>query len=69
MRSIDEREQPTLAKLNTFSVDDIIRAVVKYFHLINSDHVIIRKGADRNVRKIAMYLSVKYCKKLVLLLK
>lgn len=60
---IDEREQPTLAKLNTFSVDDIIRAVGNHFSLKSLDQIVIRKGADRNARKITMYLAVKYCKK------
>ena len=61
---IDEREQPALSKLNTFSVDDIIRTVVKFFHLKYSDSVTIRKGSDKEARKIAMYLAVKYCKKI-----
>jgi putative transposase len=62
--SIDEREQPALARLNTLSVDDIILAVGKYFSLKNPDQIVVRKGADRNARKIAMYLSVKYCKRI-----
>lgn len=61
---IDEREQPALAKLNTFSVDNIIQAVGKHFFLKSIDQIVIRKGANRNARKIAMFLSVKHSKKI-----
>ena len=63
MKDIDEREQPELAKINSFSVDDIISVIGKYFNLEKIDLIVERKGADLNARKIAMYLAVRHCKK------
>ena len=62
-KNIDEREQPDFAKINSISIDEIISSTCKYFHLKNPKSIIVRKAADRNARKIAMYLSVIYCKK------
>jgi hypothetical protein len=37
LNDIDKREQPTLARLNSLSVDDVIRAVGEYFKLEKTD--------------------------------
>jgi len=63
LEGIDGREQPELARINSFSVDDVIRSVCKYFNLKNPNSVVLRKGADWNARKISMYLAVRCCKK------
>jgi hypothetical protein len=63
LKDIDAREQPELARINSFSVDDVIRCVEEYFNLQKTDSIVVRKGADLNARKIAMFLAVKHCKK------
>ena len=63
LKDIDKREQPELAKINSFAVDDIIRIVGEYFNLGKTDRIVVRKGADPDARKIAMYLTVRYCKR------
>lgn len=60
---IDEREQPELVRINSFSVEDIIRTVAMYFNLEGEDKIAKRKGSNQYARKIAMYLAVKNCKK------
>ena len=37
LNDIDKREQPTLARLNSLSVDDVIRVVGEYFNLKKTD--------------------------------
>jgi REP element-mobilizing transposase RayT len=64
LKDIDSREQSSLAKINSFTVKEIINATRKYFELKSSDAIVIRKGANRDARKLAMFLSVKYCKKI-----
>jgi len=61
---IDGREQAELAKFNSCPVQAVIDEVCKYFDLDDSNWVTRRKGADRNARKIAMYLAVTKCKKI-----
>ena len=63
LNDIDKREQPTLARLNSLSVDDVIRVVGEYFKLEKADRVVVRKGAILDARKIAMYLAVRHCKR------
>ena len=63
LKDIDKREQPELAKINSFALDDIIRIVGEYFKLEKVDRIVVRKGADWDARKIAMYLTVRYCKR------
>ena len=63
MNDIDKREQPALARLNSLSVDDVIRVVGEYFKLENTDRVVVRKGAILDARKIAMHLAVRHCKR------
>ena len=63
LADIDKREQPELARINSFLVSDIIRGVGEYFKLDNMERIVLRKGADLNARKIAMYLANRHCKK------
>ncbi len=63
LEDIDSNEQATLAKINSFTVEEIIEAVRQYFSLQNFEAITVRKASDRNARKIAMFLSVKHCKK------
>ena len=63
LADIDKREQPELARINSFPVSDIIRVVSEYFKLGNTERIYLRKGADLNARKIAMYLANRHCKK------
>jgi hypothetical protein len=64
LNAIDKREQPGLAKLNTLSVQEIIQIVGEYSLIENLNKITKGKGANRNARKIAMFMSVKHCKKI-----
>ena len=63
LKDIDSREQSSLAKINCFTVEEIINVTCKHFELKSSDTIVIRKGANRDARKLAMFLAVKYCKR------
>ena len=63
LTDIDSEEQRVLAKINSFTVEEIINTVREYFKLKQSEAIIIRRGSDKNARKLAMFLAVKYCKK------
>ena len=60
---IDGREQPVLSLLNSFSVLDIINIVSKYFELDSTILITERRNAKPQARKLAIYLSGKYCRK------
>jgi REP element-mobilizing transposase RayT len=63
LKDIDSEEQKVLARINSFAVEEIIETVRKYFKLKNSEAITIRRGSDKNARKLAMFIAVKYCKK------
>jgi len=62
-RDIDGREQPGLSVINSLSVHDVINAVSIYFKLDISTRITERKGCNSEARKVAIYLSGKYCRK------
>jgi len=63
-KDIDGREQPELVKINAVSVDKVINCVAKSLNIKNHTKITLRKGCNRNARIIAMYLAVKYCKRI-----
>ena len=64
LTDIDSAEQRALAKINSFTVEEIIEAVHKYFKLNCDEAITIRRGADKDARKLAMFMAVKHCKKI-----
>jgi hypothetical protein len=63
LEDIDGREQPELARINSFSVNYIVRFTCEYFNLKNPNAIVLRKGADWSARRTAMYLAVRYRKR------
>ncbi len=62
LSDIDEREQPTLSKINAFSIEDIVDVVSTYFNL-DAEQITNRKGRNSHARNLAMVLSGKFCRK------
>ena len=60
---IDGREQPVLSLINSLSTEHILNVVSKYFGLNSSTMITERKNCNLNARKLAIYLSGKYCRK------
>ncbi|MCF6177048.1 MAG: transposase [Victivallaceae bacterium] len=60
---IDKREQPVLAEVNAFTVEDIIEQVAAYCNFADIRKITIRRGGDPAARKLAMFLVEKYCRR------
>ena len=60
---IDSREQPVLATVNTFSFDDILKAVAEYYQISDFTRITIRRGCHPEARKMAMFLTGKHCRR------
>ena len=63
LKDIDSEEQRVLARINSFTVEEIIETVCRHFNLEQNEAITIRRGSNKNARKLAMFIAVKYCKK------
>ena len=60
---IDSREQPLLATINTFSVEDIIKGIKEYYNIKETEKITIRRGCHPEARKVAMFMTAKHCRR------
>lgn len=60
---IDSREQPVLAKVNAFTIEDVFETVCDYYGLKNLERIRRRKGTHSEARKMAMFLLGRHCRR------
>jgi len=64
MKDIDAKEEPDLARVNSPAAEDVVEAVRSYFNLDGANRILVRKEGDPKCRKVAMYLTSKYCRRI-----
>ncbi len=63
LTDIDAREQPILAKVNSFAFEEVLYAVRKHYKTKDASQITARRGCHMEARKIAMLLVGKHCRK------
>ena len=60
---IDAKAQPALAALNSFTVDEVLKAVAGYYQIDDIEKITVRRGCHSKARKTAMFLTGKHCRR------
>ena len=63
VHDIDSREQPVLAKITTYSVEEIFKSVLEYYNINELERITVRRGRHSLARRMAMFLVAKYCRR------